>query len=180
MKKRILLLIIFALIFRCYSGQCVPDNKNKPWELPKDVEYIKQWKGIIVHHSGSENDTYESIYDRHVTKQGWLAIGYNFLINKKGEILKGRSLNMRGAHAKGNKWTKERNSTHIGICLLGENTFSKEQMDSLYQLCAELTKQFPITSIERHHENCPGKMVDVEKLESVILNGTKYVSERRF
>ena len=143
--KKISLALIFLLIFH-------------------STAYAKSWKGIVVHHSATKTGTVESFRRHHVNVNGWQDIGYNFVIYRNGSIHKGRSLEINGAHARG------RNATHIGICLVGEDVFTADQVVALYELCRDLAEDYQIQSIERHHKDCPGIGVKVELLEYNILN----------
>lgn len=83
---------------------------------------------LIIHHSaGSNTNTnYErvvrDIYLYHTEVNGWSDIGYNYLIAQDGTIFKGRDPdagdqdNVRGAHFCG------KNSSTMGVCLLGNYT----------------------------------------------------------
>lgn len=121
------------------------------------------WIGIVVHHSASDSDNFE-IIDRYHRSKGWDGCGYHFVIEKDGTIKEGRPLRKHGAHA------KNRNRTHIGICLVGTNEFTLIQKVSLTNLCRALNRSYPIQSIERHHEKCPGDGLQIEVLERTVLN----------
>jgi len=127
----------------------------------------RAWSGIVVHHSGSGHDTVESMDEYHKSK-GWDGIGYHYVIYRNGKRYPGRPVDKMGAHALTGK-EYSRNKTHIGICLVGDQEFTKEQISALYQLCRVLSTRYPLKSIERHHEKCPGPGVDVEALEEWAL-----------
>jgi len=132
---------------------------------PEEVKMI-DWKGIVVHHSGSNFDNLEKIDTYHRSK-GWDCCGYHFVIEKGGEVKIGRILTKIGAHAK--TCGPNRNKSHIGICLCGDKEFNIDQLGALDNLCEELVADFAIVSIERHHEKCPGPGIDVETLEKELL-----------
>ena len=123
---------------------------------------IEDWRGIVVHHSGACTDTVEGIRRYHVDIRGWDYTGYHYVIDREGIVHDARPITVRGAHAKGNKWHVERNSTHIGVCLIGADVFTGAQMEVLGVLIKKLASIYPIVSVERHHENCPGGGVDIE------------------
>lgn len=118
---------------------------------------------IIIHHTnGSDVDTPASAIDEYHKSIGWECIGYHYVIRRNGDVEFGRPDEKIGAHAKG------RNATSLGIALSG-NTATQKQIEALYLLCRMLRDKYPITSIERHHEECPGKSVPVEDLANALL-----------
>ena len=125
--------------------------------------YTRYIDTIIIHHTGETNvDISADQIDGYHTSIGWRCIGYHFVIRRNGDVERGRPLNDIGAHAKG------RNKTSIGIALSG-NTATEQQLNSLYLLLQALTSEFPISSIERHHEECPGKSVPVETYQKDFI-----------
>ncbi|MFC6885277.1 MULTISPECIES: N-acetylmuramoyl-L-alanine amidase [Actinomadura] len=71
---------------------------------------------FVVHHSeGPISQTPRSIQDFHMDSRGWSDIGYNFLVNHRGEIYEGRGWLVIGAHATGH------NSSGIGVCVIGRD-----------------------------------------------------------
>jgi len=114
-------------------------------------------KAVIHHTAGSKATdrdlTFEEV-DKYHKEKGWDGIGYHFLIRKDGWICKGREITEEGAHAKGR-------NHYIGIALTGYDVFTKEQIASLNILIMGLG----IQDIERHHEECPGKGLDVEGIQ---------------
>lgn len=57
--------------------------------------------------------TIDQIKRWHCQDNGWLDIGYHFVISQDGTIHKGRNVNKQGAHCKGH------NQNSIGICYIG-------------------------------------------------------------
>lgn len=127
---------------------------------PSESKAEIDWEGIVVHHSGTEGGTIES-FDKYHKQIGFDEIGYHFVIYKDGSIHEGRPLNKVGAHASG------RNKTHIGICLVGNNSFTRTQLSSLHILIWDLYlyRDYPIKTIERHHELCPGDSITLPTIE---------------
>jgi hypothetical protein len=88
--------------------------------------YASELRFGIVHHTVTTNDyqPWESddiaraVYHGHTAGNGWCDIGYNFLVDKFGQIFEGRSMSLygpvTGGHAKGF------NSGSVGIALLGQ------------------------------------------------------------
>lgn len=153
-NKLISLVLFFSLLLISISYAGMDVKKN----------FCLKWKGIVIHHTAVETaQTTAEIRNYHIKHNGWVDIGYHFVIEKDGSVHTGRKLDKVGAHAKG------RNSTHIGICVVGDNQFTAAQIRSLWELCRDLCTRFPIISIERHHEKCPGNSIPVEKIERMIL-----------
>lgn len=87
----------------------------EPLDLRGKVPKQKKVDAIIVHNSGSNNDTVESVVDYHRKK--WSDVGYNWMI-ANGTIYVGRSTMFVGAHTRGN------NDGSVGVCAIG-NYMSK-------------------------------------------------------
>ncbi|MFI9602580.1 peptidoglycan recognition protein [Streptomyces sp. NPDC052043] len=93
--------------------------------------YTKKVKVAFVHHTASGNNyscaqapaVIRGIYRYHVRSMGWRDIGYNFLIDKCGNIYEGRAGGVTkpvlGAHTRGF------NSDSMGIAVLGTYGTSK-------------------------------------------------------
>lgn len=112
------------------------------------------WKGVVIHHSASPDVSANTIDSWH-RQRGFKEIGYHFVIRANGDIEPARDFRTAGAHALG------RNSTHLGICVVGDFTKhapTEEQIDSLIRLCRGIKSRFGIEKWERHHENCPGPL----------------------
>lgn len=91
----------------------------------KKVRYTKKVKVAFVHHTGTGNKYWckqapsviRGIYRYHVKSMGWRDVGYNFLVDRCGNIYEGRAGGMAkpvlGAHTLGF------NSNSMGIAVLG-------------------------------------------------------------
>ena len=113
----------------------------------------------VIHHTATPIDTtVESIRNHHINVNGWDDIGYHFLIKEDGSVVEGRSMFKQGAHAKGR-------NDYVGIALIGMDEFTEIQIAKLVDLLQRLN----ITYIERHHEECPGKGVDVELIQKYLI-----------
>lgn len=87
--------------------------------------YTKTVKAAFVHHTASGNkytcsqvpSVIRSIYRYHVVSSGWRDIGYNFLVDKCGNIYEGRAGGVakavQGAHTRGF------NTNSMGIAVIG-------------------------------------------------------------
>lgn len=107
----------------------------------------------VIHHTASPDWSVERIRKIHMEERGWSDVGYHFVIRKDGSIEHGRSLDKKGAHAKG------RNG-RVGIVLTGYDSFAVAQTESLTRLLRSLG----VKEIERHHELCPGKGLNLEDI----------------
>lgn len=108
----------------------------------------------VIHHTATScSTTIDSIRRYHINERGWDDIGYHKIIDCEGIIHEGRPLTMQGAHAKG------RNNL-VGIALVGYDEFTGLQVEALKRLLEQLkTKR-----VERHHEECPGKGLDIHSI----------------
>lgn len=104
----------------------------------------------VIHHTASGDVSVKTIDQWH-KERGWDGIGYHYIIRTDGTIEEGRSIEKKGAHAKGR-------NHFIGIALCGYDEFTEKQISSL----KSLLKKLEVKHIERHHENCPGKGLDSE------------------
>lgn len=107
---------------------------------------------IIIHCSASDFGNAQRIREWHL-ERGWSDIGYHYVINngkvfkddkinqmvQDGFIEKGRDDSIVGAHTQG------QNSNSIGICLIGNKDFTKEQFFSLNTLLDSLLKAYNLT-----------------------------------
>lgn len=90
-------------------------------------------------------------------EQGWLDVGYHFIIRKDGTVEPGRDESAVGSHAKGH------NHNSIGVCLVGgindkgdfEANFTPQQMQSLRTLLTELMEKYPSALLKAHHDVAP-------------------------
>lgn len=122
---------------------------------------------IVVHCSDSPNNRVDRRFDSagqinewHKEK-GWAGIGYHYVIDENGHRANGRPIFQgtktfwQGAHVKGF------NRKSIGICLVGENYFHPEQMETLRNTIDELLKIWPDARVVGHRDldprkTCPG------------------------
>jgi hypothetical protein len=90
-----------------------------------DPKYGRTFKAVIVHHTAGSNDytraeaaaIVRGVYAYHTQSRGWCDIGYNFLIDRFGNVYEGRDGGIRrpvrGAHA------GDYNVNTTGISLMG-------------------------------------------------------------
>lgn len=115
---------------------------------------------IIIHCTDTRPETdvtYDMLYEWHVLDKKWKHIGYHYLIDRDGDVITCRSLNVPGAH------TKSRNQNTIGIVLAGGATgfdFNIKQIKALDDLVVNLWSTFTtITKVSGHRDysekTCP-------------------------
>lgn len=151
-----------------------PIEPDSSWRVPADSG---RWRMIVVHHTGTEGGSAESIdrYHREVNK--WEnGLGYHFLIGNgkdmpDGDVVVGKRWReqLDGAHIKEMRDHKKPNAFAIGIALVGnfENHVpSPKQLAALRGLLRFLLGEYGMdaTSIVGHgeaavrHTACPGKL----------------------
>lgn len=90
-------------------------------------------------------------------QQGWLDVGYHFVIKRDGTVESGRPVDVVGSHVK--DW----NPRSVGVCLVGgidakgkfEANFTPAQMNALRKKLAELKALYPQADIKAHHDVAP-------------------------
>jgi N-acetylmuramoyl-L-alanine amidase len=100
----------------------------------------------------------------HVHDRGWRDIGYHWIIDRDGQVARGRHESEVGAHVQGH------NTGSIGICLLGGHgstadgafldSFTPAQDRALRDLIADIKTRADIKAVRGHNEvaakACPG------------------------
>lgn len=126
-------------------------------------------KEIIVHHS--EHST-ANVYDidRWHKDKGWCGIGYQYFIDKQGNIYTGRPEDWTGAHC------IDHNTKSIGICLQGRLQTEKvtdPQYKALLWLIQDIKNRRGNMPVYGHKElnstDCPGNL-DLDKLRRDLNN----------
>lgn len=92
-------------------------------------------------------------------QQGWLDIGYHFVIRRDGTVENGRPFDVVGSHVKGY------NERSLGICLVGgidaygnpENNFTPAQFESLVLVLKAQKRGYPQAQIVGHRDLFSGK-----------------------
>jgi len=123
-----------------------------------DFQVRKSTKYLVIHCSATRpmlDIGVKEIRQWH-KNQGWLDIGYHFVIRRDGRIERGRPENVVGSHVAGF------NATSIGICLVGgvdqkdytkaQNNFTKEQFASLKDLLGKLVEKYPGAKVLGHRD----------------------------
>lgn len=139
--------------------------------VPPDFSVVlktqNQPNRIIWHHSADNygGEQFNKINEAHrlrgfLPSRYGLHIGYHWLIEKSGEVIRGRREEEVGMH------DADENMNSIGVCLAGN--FSHElpterQKEEAARLCGEIMRRWkiPITRIEPHRwgdaTECPGR-----------------------
>ena len=105
-----------------------------------DIRYL------VVHCSDTDDDlTASDIHAMHLGF-GWDGIGYHAVIIKDGTIEQGRPHFWSGAHVYGH------NEKSLGVCLIGRNDFTSEQMTALYGLLRDWIARYPQARICGHRD----------------------------
>lgn len=96
--------------------------------------------------------------------RGWKTIGYHWIIDRDGQVARGRPESTVGSHVAGH------NTGSIGICLIGghganendafEKNFTAQQEAALRELIEDIKERTPIKKVRGHNEvaakACPG------------------------
>lgn len=114
---------------------------------------------LIIHCSATRADRALPVEELEVIhrRRGFRGIGYHYYVRKDGTVLGTRSLEIVGAHCKG------QNAHSIGICYEGgldnrgnpKDTRTPEQRSALRLLVAQLLKQFPDARVCGHRDFSP-------------------------
>lgn len=137
-------------------------NETQTYKNLKNKQQDNFPEYIVIHHSAASPDqTVQSIENYHLSL-GWEGVGYQYLINKQGEVWKGRPETYHGAHV-----SEQRiNFRSIGICVIGNFDIglpTKEQVTSLTVLLKDIISRFPNIIIKYHRDfnpkSCPGKNI---------------------
>lgn len=93
-------------------------------------------------------------------QQGWLDVGYHYIIRRDGTVETGRPHGVVGSHVKGH------NSDSVGVCLVGgvddnlkpQNNFTDAQWKALDLLVWEtLVPMYPNATLKGHRDLDSGK-----------------------
>lgn len=111
----------------------------------------------------------EDIRVWHTRDNGWKDIGYHLVIRKTGALETGRPIRDPGAHTYGE------NLDSIGVCLIGTQAPTEQQIDALADVYLILRKEYGIehTDWYGHYEftkkkTCPG--IPMELVRGYLKN----------
>ena len=110
--------------------------------------HFKNIELLVVHCSDTANNQNLSAIDIHQMHLsfGWDGIGYHKIIKRSGKIENGRPEYWVGAHVKG------KNDISLGVCLIGRDTFTKNQFRSLERVLKKWKKLYPNAKIVGHRD----------------------------
>lgn len=119
---------------------------------------------LVVHCAATppSADIGKAEIDRWHRAQGWLMIGYHFVIRRDGKVETGRPEDAIGSHVQGY------NHNSIGISLVGgvnekgqpEDNFTSAQYEALANLLRTLKAKYPKAQVCGHRDFSPDKNKD--------------------
>ena len=131
---------------------------------------------VFIHCSATDNENLygaslkEAVYQWHVVENRWSDIGYHFMIDKLGHILKGRSIERTPAAQRGY------NKGSIAIMVHGLEEFTGESMDTLINFCNEINEAYSGDIVFRGHCEVSSKQCPVFPYKVVLqLDGDGYM-----
>ena len=124
---------------------------------------------IVIHHTERVIEkTAEELNNAHIN-DGWIMIGYNFVVHKDGTVEQGRPMDAVGMHCIGS------NSTSIGVALCGDfstESFTDAQRKALIELLVYLCTMYNLKAkavlchSDKSRTKCPGVNV-INEIESI-------------
>lgn len=157
------------------STPLAAEDSWKPFAPPRD------WRYIVLHHSGTEGGSVEAIDAVHRQRtdergQPWLGIGYHFVVGNGEEMTDGEIAStfrwheqLPGAHA----GDSAHNARGIGVCVIGDCDAAPPtplQTAALKRLVATLAERYQISpaAIVPHSDlkatACPGRHFPLEEI----------------
>ncbi len=111
-----------------------PDERTHPEEILRRRPTTER---VLVHFTGEETGSYHQIKKNHQAR-GLKEIGYHFIIEPDGKILRGRAPDLVGAHC------AEFDTLSIGICVIGRrDAMDDDQQLALTLLLDQLGNDYP-------------------------------------
>lgn len=151
--------------------------------MASNVQFKKRdvTEAIFVHCSAtkpSQDIGVETIRMWH-RQQGWLDVGYHFIIKRDGTVEEGRPVDVIGSHVK--DW----NYKSVGVCLVGgiddkgkfKANFTPMQMHALKAALDILKSMYPQAAIKAHHDVAP-KACPSFDLQRWLTTGELVTSDR--
>lgn len=146
---------------------------EKTYKWNGTIVYVKEneLQYLIYHHAAAKNCTADDIHRWHLNN-GWKGIGYNYFIDKEGNIYRGRPEMAEGGHTEGY------NRKGIAICVEGD--YSKEirmpdaQVKAVIWLSKDILSRHPQLKVVGHRDlnstACPGNYFHMDEIKAGIKN----------
>lgn len=116
---------------------------------------MREIKFLTVHCSDTPNgrdDHAEDIHRWH-QERGWTGIGYNAVVTVAGYLEQGRPDYWQGAHVRDFDENGEGdNSDSLGICLIGTDQFSDDQLRTLEGWLLAKKAEYPDAEVVGHRD----------------------------
>ena len=131
---------------------------------------------IVIHHIDHPTADIHEVHRWHLNRD-FSGIGYNFFIDKQGNIWSGRGMEATGAHTNP---PAGMNSASVGIACQGayhttDTTMPDAQFNALVWLCNEIRKTYGDIPINGHGElaatACPGRNFPLAELKRLEFRG---------
>ena len=138
---------------------------------------------IVIHHQAGSDAPASTIHRWHQNDNGWIGIGYNYVIRTDGTVETGRPEDTIGAHAGAGV-----NGRSIGICITGnleKHPPDERQIKSLVWLIKDIEKRYGKLRISGHKEHrstsCPGRYFPMERVKQMVQSsGIKTMVNGRY
>lgn len=125
---------------------------------------------IIFHHSATNGDVSAATVHGWHLNNGWLGIGYHYLIRTNGIIEIGRPENVIGSHS-----GSAGNSNGIGVCVAGNFMTSnptQTQLLASIELVKDIYTRYGVLPVIGHRDvmatACPGVNFPLEKIRQAV------------
>jgi hypothetical protein len=170
--SRIVILLLAALVA---AGAWLGGELGLPWLAER------RFDSVVVHHSASASDTYESIRRYHATTRGWSDAAYHLILsNGRGGVelgvLEPTGRYRRGSHSVATRdWRRNVRSLHL--CVVGNYESSRVSPDmrraigsALGALLAEWNLSADDVLLHRDLDAtaCPGRHITREHLAAWV------------
>ena len=135
---------------------------------------MRQINKIVIHCSDSpqgRGDDADTIHRWH-KERGFDGIGYHVVVLEDCEVQRGRPDYWEGAHVKGH------NHDSIGICMIGQGSYTNAQLDSAAAVTAAYLNEYPEAKVVGHCEldsskTCP--MTDMDDFRLRVQTWVKHL-----
>lgn len=126
--------------------------ERRPWDGAVHSVPMSERAYFVVHHDGSKPITRtgsaipQAIDDSH-HNNGWVGIGYNFVVDQAGNIYEGRGWKLVGAHCPG----RNRDGIGVQIAVGGDQEPSEAALASVVAIYNEATRLAGHALIKTYH-----------------------------